>query len=155
MVLGENDELSSRIGFLQAVIKTLNLNTSYMTILREIQRHIQDFNSHIATVDKYKRKLPVLEEKWILQLEELIDEMELELPSLTKFILPGVELADSQAQLCRTQTRKAERLIVQLSIEHPELIPSIVVRYMNRLSDFFFVYSRMLCYKLDKEDCYL
>ena len=153
MTLGEIDELSSRIGMLCSMLKDCTFIDVFL--FRDIQRHLQDFNSHIATLNKVNKKLPVLEENWILDLENSIDKMEKDLPKLTKFILPGVTQDDSQSHLCRTQTRKAERMIILLSEKYPEHIPTEISKYMNRLSDFFFVLSRWICQKLKNTDCLL
>lgn len=170
MSLGEIDELSSRIGMLCSMLKNIlgkysvsnilrNLMVGNNTVfechtilLRNIQRHLQDFNSHIATLNKENKKLPALENEWILDLEICIDDMEKDLPKLTKFILPGVTEIDSQSHLCRTQTRKAERMIILLSEKYPEHIPIEISKYMNRLSDYFFVLSRWICYQLGNTD---
>jgi cob(I)alamin adenosyltransferase len=146
-VLGEVDELNSRVGLLCTYL----LDT---TILRKIQRTLQDFNSHIATVDKTNKKLPLLDETLVSELEAFIDEMEKECPKLTKFILPGVTTPDALAHLCRTQTRKAERKILKLS-NNGAILPDIIFRYMNRLSDFFFVFSRWVCATSGHIDCFL
>jgi cob(I)alamin adenosyltransferase len=147
-VIGEIDELNSRIGLL----------CTYMTdtdMLRKIQRTLQDFNSHIATIDKTNKKLPDLSETLILELENMIDEMEKMCPKLTKFILPGVTTPDALAHLCRTQARKAERWIVDMHFSHKVNIPEIIIKYMNRLSDFFFVFARWICVKSGNTDCFI
>lgn len=147
-VLGEIDELNSRIGLL----------CTHMTdtdMLRKIQRTLQDFNSHIATIDKTNKKLPDLAESLVLELENMIDEMEKVCPKLTKFILPGVTTPDALSHLCRTQARKAERYIVDMYYSHKVDIPDIIMKYMNRLSDFFFVFSRWICVKSGNTDCFI
>jgi len=127
VVLGEIDELSSRIGMLCAQIPDRlsgqgcvnkicfnfpplqgfnNEQNNPANILRIIQATLQDLNSIIATVNKENRKIPTIEEKCVQELETYIDHMEEFTPKLTKFILPGVTLADAQSHLCRTQTRK-------------------------------------------------
>ena len=161
-VLGEMDELSSRIGLL-CVYCPKN------TMLRKIQRTIQDFNTYIATVDKENKVLPPLEDNLVSEIESCIDEMELENTKLTKFILPGVILADAQAHLCRTQARKAERCVIFLQSADSVIemtnggkhvcldlseftIPDIILKYMNRLSDFFFVFARWICRQEGHDD---
>jgi cob(I)alamin adenosyltransferase len=124
-------------------------------MLRKIQRTLQDFNSHIATIDKTNKKLPDLSESLILELENMIDEMEKMCPKLTKFILPGVTTPDALAHLCRTQARKAERWIVDMHFSHKVNIPEIIIKYMNRLSDFFFVFARWICVKSGNTDCFI
>lgn len=169
VVLGEMDELSSRIGMLCAI---LGKDSVFYPQLRNIQVIIQDFNSHIATLDSEGRKLPELPNDIISELEERIDKMEESNTKLTKFILPGVTQADAQAHLCRTQTRKAERALIELhnsrdiltvtkdgERSHVELeefmIPQIILKYMNRLSDFFFVLARNICVIEGVSDCFV
>lgn len=140
-VVGEVDELSSRIGMLCALID----GEYFSATLRKIQSTLQDINSHIATVNKSKYKLPELDGDIVTDLETAIDAMEKINPKLTKFILPGVTQRDAQAHLCRTQTRKVERMIIKLRGEQPNIVPDIVLQYINRLSDFFFVFARWIC----------
>ena len=147
-VLGEIDELNSRIGLLCTHMPDTDM-------LRKIQRTLQDFNSHIATIDKTNKKLPDLPESLVLELENMIDEMEKVCPKLTKFILPGVTTPDALSHLCRTQARKAERYIVDMHFSHKVEIPEIIMKYMNRLSDFFFVFSRWICVKSGNTDYFL
>ena len=147
-VLGEVDELSARIGLLCTHLEDT-------TMMRKIQRILQDFNSHIATLDKTNRKLPILPDSLVSELEETIDEMEKSNPKLTKFILPGVTIADSVAHLCRTQTRKTERYLIEYRMTESAELPEIIFKYMNRLSDFFFVFARWICNNSGKTDCCL
>jgi cob(I)alamin adenosyltransferase len=140
-VVGEVDELSSRVGLVCALI-----DKEYFSVqLRKIQATLQGINSHIATVDKTKYTLPTIEASLVTDLEIAIDAMEKVNPKLTKFILPGVTQTDAHAHLCRTQTRKVERMIIGLCSEQPNAVPEIVMQYINRLSDFFFVFARWLC----------
>lgn len=165
-VIGEIDELSSRIGMLCVYCPENK-------ILRKIQRTLQDFNSHIATIEKKGKKLPELSPQLLTELETAIDTMENENTKLNKFILPGVTIADAQAHLCRTQTRKAERalnainstsevLVVtknglrnNIELKKEFTIPIIMLQYINRLSDFFFVLARWICKKEKKQDFFL
>lgn len=140
-VIGEIDELSSRVGMLCALIDKHHFTFN----LRKFQATLQDINSHIATINKTKYKLPELEPIIVTELENAIDEMEKVNPKLTKFILPGVTQTDAFAHMCRTQTRKVERMIIGLQIEQPDIVPEIVLQYINRLSDFFFVFARWIC----------
>ncbi len=156
-VLGELDELSSRIGFLSSLLSS-NDNLNYIFIfLRIIQGKIQDINTIIATI-KTKKVLPKITDYDILLIEQQIDNIEKNNEPLTKFILPGVTQLDSQSHLCRTQTRKVERYLWKLHnskdniiktngvIELKEIvIDSLITSYINRLSDFFFVLARFLC----------
>ncbi len=181
-VLGEMDELSSRIGMLCAMLNEDNGGIPLVIqTLRSIQRELQDYNSHIATLDRQGRQLPELDAKMVEELENHIDHMEngqafqgltITIPKLTKFILSGVTPVDGQAHMCRTQARKAERVLAALHSSkeiltvtkrgeraHVELknfvIPEVMLQYMNRLSDYFFVLARWLCHVQEQTDCLL
>ena len=126
-IIGEVDELSSRIGMLCVFIKMENgiKDEKIYLFLRKIQHILQNFNSYIAIKNPNKTKyLPDLESDLVEQLEEYIDSMEKINSKLTKFILPGVSQEDSQAHLCRTQTRKVEREVLYLR----EILPSIILK---------------------------
>ena len=76
------------------------------------------------------------------KLESYIDQFEEELPLLTNFILPGGNAAAAQIHYARTIIRRAETLVVQLS--EKDEINSNCIRYLNRLSDLFFVLGRVV-----------
>ena len=155
--IGEIDELSSRIGFLCSTISDEERYLSKKLLLRKIQGMLQEINSNIATINPNRKgKLQEFEESNVVELESVIDDMEIVNPKLTKFILPGVTLSDSSCHLCRTQTRKVERMLWKLSntshiittkkqLSIDNLLQPSIYRYVNRLSDFFFVFARWLC----------
>ncbi len=76
------------------------------------------------------------------QLEVWIDGMEAELPPLEQFILPGGCPCAAMLHLARTVCRRAERLVVHLGRQPGESVPTEIIIYLNRLSDFFFVLGR-------------
>ena len=185
-ILGENDELSSRVGYLCALLeKTLSepadttkslcgclrFQSDIFLLLRSIQGNLQDINSIIAGTFSTK-KLPSFLDSNVTDLEKFIDTLEDQNTRLTKFILPGVTQIDAQAHMCRTQSRKVERYIYRLhnstetiasfsglmegDLDLAEIsVDSSILKYSNRLSDFFFVLARWLCvYISGKRDVY-
>ena len=93
-------------------------NYNILEYIRTIQSSIEIINSNIATpsfveVDciMKKKNCQIITENMIKYLELNIDNMEKSIPKLTKFILPGVTIPDSECHLCRTQTRKCERIM--------------------------------------------
>jgi cob(I)alamin adenosyltransferase len=74
------------------------------------------------------------------QLEREIDSMNASLPALRSFLLPGGSRLNVDLHVCRTVCRRAERLCVSLARE--EDVPPETIRYLNRLSDAFFVWTR-------------
>jgi len=175
--LGELDELASRIGMLCAIIPNFESFEDHprkelLKFLRDVQSTIQDINSIIATTDTEGRTLPEIIPQDVKKIEEWIDFMDTYNPKLTRFILPGVRREDSQAQLCRTQTRRVERYLWKLNDDYGVIkvydressnktidlgtikLSENITTYMNRLSDFFFVLSRYLCTVQKIEDCF-
>ena len=116
-----------------------------------IQNRIMVISSLLATEKaNAKTKLPQLLENDILQLEKYIDKFEAELPEQTAFIIPGGNIAVSSAHKARVICRRAERQVILLSqtIE----IEEIIIRFLNRLSDYFFTLSRKIAYDLNAEE---
>mgnify|MGYP003972200613 FL=1 len=127
---------------------------SYTVVfIRQIQANIQIINSHIACSSKSEIKLPEIGDI-DTELEVEIDRLETILPKLTKFILPGVTVPDAYAHSCRTQARCTEREVRVYQIEIGGL-PDVVFRYLNRLSDYFFVLARWLCYQAGETDAFM
>jgi cob(I)alamin adenosyltransferase len=86
--------------------------------------------------------LPAVMETDVQLLENSIDEMEATLPALQNFVLPGGHTANSTAHVARCVCRRAERLVVHLHELEP--LEPVLLRYLNRLSDWLFVFSRKL-----------
>jgi len=95
-----------------------------------------------ADCDDCPVQIPVVGEEQVLFLEERIDEMDASLEALTSFLIPGGHPAVSQAHVARTVCRRAERIILSLSQEVN--IQEDVLKFYNRLSDYFFVLSRKI-----------
>jgi len=97
-----------------------------------------------ADGDNLPENMPSLSDADVEYLEQAIDVMDHALPKLTSFILPGGHPATSQAHVARTVCRRAERNILKL--QDKESVDEIIVRYFNRLSDYYFLLSRKLSY---------
>jgi len=140
---GTVDELNSHIGFLRD-----HANGSLDDELIPIQEILFTVGSRLASGTEEqaeKFKVPALTEEHVASLERAMDLMEAELPEMRNFILPGGHLASSQAHVCRTVCRRAERMVVRLATE--EAVPEILVRYLNRLSDHLFVLARSIAHR--------
>jgi cob(I)alamin adenosyltransferase len=138
---GTIDELNAFTGLLNDQIS----DTHSREMLLEIQDRLFTIGSSLACdPDKeIAMKIPDLKESDILLLETEIDQMSAKLPEMKSFILPGGHVAVSTAHICRTICRRAERLIVELDgKEH--LDQPLIIKYLNRLSDYFFVLARWI-----------
>ncbi len=135
---GTIDELNAHMGMLVAKLQQEEIQS----ILLEIQNKLFVIGSKLASDEKGKQITNSLDcsGKDIEKLEKAIDSFEEELPPLLHFILPGGSEQVSQCHITRTVCRRAERLTVQLA-EVTE-VESIIIQYLNRLSDYLFVLSR-------------
>ena len=94
--------------------------------------------------------LPPLPEQAVADLETAIDRMHEELPPIDKFTLPGGAEAVSLCHVCRTVCRRAERAALRADAEYG--VAPEALRYLNRLSDFFYALGRYIGHKLEVEE---
>ncbi|MEC7527343.1 MAG: cob(I)yrinic acid a,c-diamide adenosyltransferase [Bacteroidota bacterium] len=134
---GTIDELNSWIGLLKD-----ELNEGRNIDFNEIQETLFTIGSHLAADGNEKMidKLPVISSTPTSNLEKSIDLMDVELPEMRNFILPGGHKLSSYCHIARCVCRRAERLVIE-SIEQNNMSSEIVV-FLNRLSDFLFVLAR-------------
>ena len=139
---GTLDELNSFIGNLRDQLTDINQRE----VLLRIQENIFTAESELATdpEKEINRSLPYLSEENVLELEHEIDAMNLHLPELSSFILPGGHPLVSLCHICRTICRRGERIIIKLSSEMA--VDEILIKYVNRLSDYLFVLARELAF---------
>lgn len=139
---GTVDELNSYIG----MIRSLSVDGEITGELTEIQMRLFDVGGNLATdadAAGPKMALGVAEED-IVMLEKGIDRMDAEIPPLKCFILPGGNEIVSFCHIARTICRRAERRILDLN-EQLE-VDALVLKFVNRLSDYLFVLSRKLAH---------
>ena len=134
---GNLDELNSFIG----LIRDQEINPHYREILIKVQENLFIAEALIARdPEKTTRGLPNLKEEDIILLEHEIDSMNEELPPLHHFILPGGHTVVSYCHVSRTVCRRAERSLIRLNMISP--VEEIIIRFLNRLSDYLFVLAR-------------
>jgi len=144
---GTVDELNAYIGLLrdQAV------NERRKDILKEVQDRLFTIGASLATEpNKDRKKIPDLYESDVELLEKEMDKMDAELPELRHFVLPGGHESVSFCHVARTVCRRAERLCVALSREVE--VDDLIIKYLNRLSDYLFVLSRKMAQELHVEE---
>ena len=144
---GTVDELNSFLG----MVRDLEIDKLRKNILNEIQSRLFTVGSSLAAEnDRAMEFKPDLKEDDVLQLEDAIDNMNESLPEMRNFIIPGGHQLVSSTHIARTVCRRAERLIIDLS--ENETIEEIIIRYLNRLSDYLFVLARMQAHELKIEE---
>ncbi len=137
---GTVDELNSHVGLAATLSEAPELAGLRKSLIR-IQHELFNLGSILATLPAdVGPQQPRVTEAGILQLEREIDAMNEDLPGLKSFVLPGGCALNAQLHVCRTVCRRAERLVVALDRESKA--EAVNIRYLNRLSDAFFVQSR-------------
>ncbi len=140
---GTVDELNSHIG----LVSDQDINVNRRLLLKEIQDRLFTIGSALAAdPEKSRMNLPDLHDADVTLLEDEMDRMNLLLPELRAFILPGGHPVVSQAHVARCVCRRAERLVIHLGEE--SFVAALVVMYLNRLSDYLFVLSRAIAHEL-------
>jgi len=142
---GTVDELNSFIGLCIDHLKADNIQN----ILSEIQDRLFTVGSSLACdpEKETKMKIPDLHEADVELLEKEIDRMNEVLPPMKSFILPGGHVAVSTLHIARCVCRRAERCCVKM-IKKEKEIPELIIKYLNRLSDYLFVLARFAALQL-------
>ena len=145
---GTVDELNSWMGLLRDSTTSAKENL----VIIEIQETLFTIGSYLATdpQKKEKMKLPSLNVGMINMLEHEMDEMDAGLPEMKSFVLPGGHVAVSYCHIARTVCRRAERFIVEMNSDDPDI--DFAVKYVNRLSDYLFVLSRKWVIDFEAEE---
>jgi cob(I)alamin adenosyltransferase len=163
---GTVDELNSYIGLLHDHLSVKHIKeiireiqdkfvmlNQIKDILREVQDRLFTIGSSLAC-DPDKEplmKIPDLKEEDVVFLEKEIDAMNEKLPPMQSFILPCGDVTISTAHITRCVCRRAERLCVNM-LEHDLFVDPLVIKYLNRLSDYLFVVARYIALLLNVAD---
>ena len=142
---GTVDELNAFIGVARATLLDMADDATQLAvlgaILLRVQHELFNLGSILATLpeDVHPKQARVTDAE-VAQLEREMDRMNEGLPPLRSFVLPGGCRLNAELHVCRTVCRRAERDLVALA--RAESVPPETVRYVNRLSDALFVWSR-------------
>ena len=144
---GTVDELNSFLG----LVRDQEVNQKRNAALVEIQDRLFTIGSMLATgPGNVTVKIPSLLETDVQFLEKEIDVMEEALPPMRSFILPGGHQSVSFCHVARTVCRRVERLTISLNNVEP--VDPLIIKYLNRLSDYLFVLCRKMSAELGAEE---
>jgi cob(I)alamin adenosyltransferase len=150
---GTIDELNSSVGLARIFNQELchPMKERVEAILKTIQNELFDLGSELATPkNKWWEGMPQVGSAEIQKMESLMDELQKDLSPLKSFVLPGGGKLSGFLHQCRTVCRRAEREIYRLS--RLEEIGEWPLKYVNRLSDLFFVLSRWTSKRLSEPE---
>lgn len=146
---GTVDELSAHVAMLKDILAKEDLDGLKDDLVR-ILRELMTVEALLATGKGGEGKVKDLETESIERLEKRIDAITAELKPIDKFTLPGGNVIVSQAHICRTVCRRAERRAVQAAQQYDISHNALV--YLNRLSDYLYTLSRRLAEILNAEE---
>lgn len=138
---GTIDEANSIIGVVRSYTKTSEL-IILDNFLSSIQNELFDLGAELSTPSEDTNIQLSISQSQIDRLEQEIDQLNVGLSPLKSFVLPGGTAASSFLHLARTTIRRAERLMVELSIKEKNSVSKELLAYVNRLSDLCFVAAR-------------
>ena len=150
---GTVDELNAEIGLCRELLKeTGNEKFSFLVqTLKSVQNELFNLGTQLASAaGSHSKNLPRLTDDSILKLESEIDTSNESLSELTSFVLPGGSVINAQLHIARNVCRRAERRVV--SLLKKENVNPENIRYLNRLSDALFVWSRWVSKMIGDEE---
>ena len=150
---GTVDELNSEIGLCRELLKEQKNDqfSSLILFLKSVQNELFNLGTQLASAeDRDSEDLPRLSHDSVSKLESEIDTLNESLLELTSFVLPGGSVINAQFHMARNVCRRAERRTVTLS--RNETVDPENIRYLNRLSDTLFVWSRWVSHILKDDE---
>lgn len=152
---GTVDELNSCLGVArvtaEGLVPQFERLQPFTGILKRVQHELFNLGSILATLpEDVHPKQPTVTEAEVRQLEQEMDAANTELPALRSFVLPGGSRLEAELHVCRTVCRRAERVLITLSRAEP--VPPETLRFLNRLSDALFVWSRWVNHVTGSEE---
>lgn len=135
---GTVDELNASVGFLAEMLN----NDDTIQILFIVQNKLFNIGSKLAVDPSKNLEMPLVDSNDITLLEHQIDNMDGAMPALKSFILPSGHAHGAYAHVVRTICRRAERRVVELSLDSE--VDPLIIAYLNRLSDYFFTLARFI-----------
>lgn len=137
---GTVDELMAFTALLADEMMGEEALSPYVAQLREVESRLMTLSALLAVGEGGQDKVSSLKQENTTMLEQAIDAMQAELPSITKFTIPGGDKRHSLCHVCRTITRRAERAALRVAECHE--VDDSVLAYLNRLSDYFYLLGR-------------
>jgi cob(I)alamin adenosyltransferase len=147
---GAADELIAFVALLADKLTEDERTKNLVPELQIIESRLMGVSAVLATGEGGNDKVQPIGDKQIEMLEHTIDALQLEIKPITKFTIPGGHVCCSLCHVCRTVCRRAERCALLAQCEYP--VDSGATRYLNRLSDYFYVLGRVITERLKVEE---
>lgn len=153
--LGTVDEVNSSIGYAKALVQTelsvytLTINDSAIT-LKDLLENLQ--NTLFSVQAELAGSKDLISDTHVHYLEQIIESVEHTIPPITTFLIPGGDTVSAYLDVCRTISRRAERLSVAVSLQHPERVSQSLLQFLNRLSSVLYALARFVNHTQNKQE---
>lgn len=149
---GSVDELTAQTAMLRDMVNRLgNENDKFGDELAVILETLMTVAALLAVGRGGEGKVKDISEEQISWIETRMDKMDERLKPITKFTIPGGHPTVSQAHICRTVCRRAERRSLEAAERHNSVSKNALI-YLNRLSDYFYMLGRCLTENLEVKE---
>jgi len=146
--MGDIDELNAQIGLLTAHLSQTSIArlTEIAPFIERLQHRIFDLGGEVSIPG-----FQLIHDRHVTLIEVELDRMNEGLAPLENFIIPGGSILIAQCHVARSVCRRAERSLV--SLQEIETVNASGIRFLNRLSDYFFVLARFCALQTDQPEC--
>jgi len=146
--MGDIDELNAQIGLLTAHLSLTSITklTDIAPFIERMQHRIFDLGGEVSIPG-----FQLIHDQHVTMIEVELDRMNEALAPLENFIIPGGSILIAQCHVARSVCRRAERSLV--SLQEIETVNASGVRFLNRLSDYFFVLARFCALQTGQPEC--
>ena len=146
--MGDIDELNAQIGLLTAHLSLTSITTltDIAPFIERLQHRIFDLGGEVSIPG-----FQLIHDQHVTMIEVELDRMNEALAPLENFIIPGGSILIAQCHVARSVCRRAERSLV--SLQEIETVNASGVRFLNRLSDYFFVLARFCALQTGQPEC--
>ena len=135
---GTVDELNAALGMARSSPPPAAIDD----VLQRLQHELFVVGAQLATPRPEEKRVPMIGDAHVAQLECDIDRFEEQLPPLKEFILPGGAEAAARIHFARAICRRAERRVITFARSSPESVTAALLAYLNRVGDLLFVLAR-------------
>ncbi len=147
---GTVDELMAFVALMTDTLVEDERTSCFAEALQRVESQLMTVSALFAVGKGGEDKVAPIAEERISELEQMIDAMQQEIPSITKFTIPGGHRAVSLCHVCRTVCRRAER--AALRANDVAQVDATALKYLNRLSDYLYTLGRVVTERLKVEE---
>jgi cob(I)alamin adenosyltransferase len=151
--LGTIDELNSCLGYAKALSKKYNIFLELGNQSKTLGEILEILQNNLFSIQaELGGSQGTIKENHVLKEEEIIAQVEIQIPPITTFLIPGGDELSAYLDVCRTISRRAERLVVSTYLQDKKRVSEFTLQYLNRLSSVLYALARLTNHKNDYKE---